>query len=177
MGSIYSREVLGHENPVVGVLSVGGEDVKGTDMTKETLQLLGDSGLNSCGHVEGHDLFEGETDVIVCDGFIGNAVLKSSESAAITIRHWLKESFTKNLWRKLGALMLTGAFKEMKQKMDPDMIGGAPLLGANGIVIIAHGASSETAIENSIHVACSAIEHHVNPLMIEEVAKINALSD
>lgn len=175
MGSVYSREILGQASPVVGLLSVGDEDVKGNDITKETFHLLQRSALNFRGNVEGHDLFEGETDVVVCDGFIGNIVLKTSESAAHAIGHWLKESLTRNAWRTLGAAILRGAFREMKQKMDPELTGGAPLLGANGVVIISHGASSQTAVFHAIRVASEALAHHVNPLMVDEVAKVNAL--
>lgn len=108
MGTVYSREILKQENPVVGVLSIGGEDVKGNDVTREAFQLLSQSHLNFRGNVEGHDLFRGETDVVVCDGFIGNIVLKTSESAAVAIGHWLKQEVTRTPIRMMGSVLLRG---------------------------------------------------------------------
>ena len=173
MGSIYAREILGRPNPVVGLMSVGGEDTKGNELTKETFQLLGRSGLNFRGNVEGHDLFLGETDVVVCDGFVGNIVLKTCESAAHAIGHWLKKEFTAGPVRIVAALLLRGAMKEMKRKMDPELYGGAPLLGVNGIVIITHGSSSATAIFHAVRVAGDAVGHQLNRKIQDGIVQLN----
>jgi phosphate acyltransferase len=175
MGSVYAREILGQARPVVGVMSVGDEDVKGNDTGKETFRILSRSRLNFRGNVEGHDLFEGETDVVVCDGFVGNIVLKTSESAAHAIGHWLKQELRANRLRMLAALMLRGAFRSLKQKMDPELTGGAPLLGARGVCIISHGASSATAILHAVRVAIESLRHHVNEGIVDEVAHINGV--
>ncbi len=169
MGSVYSSSVLNQPSPVVGLLSIGGEDIKGNEITKEAFGMLDKSFLNFRGNVEGHDLFEGETDVVVCDGFVGNVVLKTVESTAHAIGYWMKKEFTKNPIRMLGASMLKGAMKAMKAKMDPEMYGGALLLGVNGVCIITHGASSSRAIFHAIRVACDSIGHHLNDVIIEKV--------
>jgi phosphate acyltransferase len=168
MGSVYSREILGQARPVVGLMSIGGEDTKGNEITKEAFRLLSASTLNFRGNVEGHDLFRGETDVVVCDGFVGNIVLKTSESVAHAIGHWLKQELQANWGRKLAAGLLRGAWRAMKQRMDPELYGGAPLLGVNGVCIITHGASSRRAIFHAIRVAGESMGHHLNEHIIEE---------
>lgn len=172
MGSVYSREILGQPNPVVGLMSIGGEDSKGNEITKEAFRLLSAAPINFRGNVEGHDLFRGETDVVVCDGFVGNVVLKTSESVAHAIGSWLKKEFKANPVRILGALLLRGALKAIKRKMDPEMFGGAPLLGVKGVCIITHGSSSRTAIYHAVRVACESVGHHVNDHIIEEARKL-----
>ena len=172
MGSVYAREILGQPNPVVGLMSIGGEDSKGNETTKEAFRLLSAAPVNFRGNVEGHDLVRGETDVVVCDGFVGNVVLKTSESVAHAIGSWLKKEFKANLIRKFGALLLLGALKTIKKKMDPEMFGGAPLLGVNGVCIITHGSSSRTAIFHAVRVACESVGHHVNDHIIEEARKL-----
>ncbi len=171
MGSVYSRAILGRSSPVVGLMSIGGEDSKGNETTKEAFGLLDKSGLNFRGNVEGHDLFRGETDVVVCDGFVGNVVLKTSESVASAIGHWMKQEFKSNPWRIIGALFLMGALKSMKKRMDPEMYGGAPLLGVNGICIITHGSSSSRAIYHAIRVAAEAVAQQLNKTIVGELAK------
>jgi len=172
MGSVYSRAILGAENPVVGLLSIGGEDTKGNETTKETFRLLQDSSLNFRGNVEGHDVFEGNTDVAVCDGFVGNVVLKTGESTAHAFAHWMKQEFKKNWIRLLGCMMLRGALRAMKARLDPEMYGGAPLLGVNGVCIITHGSSSKRAIYHAIRVAGESVHHHVNEEIVSEIGKI-----
>jgi glycerol-3-phosphate acyltransferase PlsX len=172
MGSVYAREILGAKNPVVGLLSIGGEDSKGNEITKEAFRLLSAAPINFRGNVEGHDIFLGETDVIVCDGFVGNVVLKTSESVAHAIGSWLKKEFKANLFRLMGAMILKGAIKSLKDRMNPDVVGGAPLLGANGVCIISHGSSSATAIFNAVRVACEAVGHHVNEHIVEDARKL-----
>jgi glycerol-3-phosphate acyltransferase PlsX len=173
MGSVYAREILGQPNPVVGLLSIGGEDTKGNEISKETFRLLTSAPVNFRGNVEGHDVFRGETDVIVCDGFVGNVVLKTSESVAHAISKWLKKEFTANPVRIVGALMLKGALKSMKKRMDPELFGGAPLLGVNGTCIITHGSSTHTAIFHAVRVACEAVGHRVNQHIVEEARKLS----
>lgn len=173
MGSVYAREILGQPNPVVGLMSIGGEDSKGNEATKEAFRLLSEAPVNFRGNVEGHDLFRGETDVVVCDGFVGNVILKTSESVAHVIGAWLKKELTASPIRILGALLLRGALKSMKAKMDPEMFGGAPLLGVNGVCIITHGSSSRKAIFHAVRVACESVGHHVNDHIIEEARKLN----
>lgn len=172
MGSIYAEEILGIGKPSIGVLSIGGEETKGNEITKETFKRLKESGLNFKGNVEGHDLFEGDTDVAVCDGFVGNVVLKTSESVARAIRGWMKEEFTRNPVRMLGALLARHAFRALKQKADPANYGGAPLLGVNGICIIGHGSSSARAVFNGIRVASESVSHRINHLIVDRIARI-----
>lgn len=169
MGSVYSRAIMGQTDPVVGLMSIGGEDTKGNETTKETFGLLTDSHLNFRGNVEGHDLFKGKTDVVVCDGFVGNIVLKTSESVAHAIGHWMKQEFQQNLVRMMGACLLKGALGVMKRRMDPELYGGAPLLGVKGICIITHGASSHRAIFHAIRVACESGHHHLNETIVSEI--------
>lgn len=172
MGDVYARMILGRDNPAVGLLSIGGEEVKGNEITRETYKLLANSPLNFRGNVEGHDLFEGETDVVVCDGFVGNVVLKTAESAGIAIGHWLKQEFKKNPIRILGALLLSGALRTMKERLDPETYGGAPLLGVNGVCIITHGSSSGRAIYHAIRVAKNSVVGHLNDTIVEQVKKL-----
>lgn len=172
MGSVYAELMLGQSKPVVGLVSIGGEDIKGNEITKGAFKLLEESPLHFRGNVEGHDLFRGETDVAVCDGFVGNIILKTSESVAHAITHWLKREFKRNPLRMLGALLLSGALKSMKQRMDPELYGGAPLLGVNGTCIISHGASSALAIRHAIRVASESVHHHLNETIVERIATI-----
>ena len=173
MGSIYSREILGVDNPTVGLLSIGEEAAKGNETTKKTFGLLEQSHLNFIGNVESGDLYGGKVDVAVCDGFVGNVVLKTSEAVARMISKWLKTMFRVNPLRILGALLSRGVFKEMKVHADPASYGGAPLLGANGVVVIGHGSSNALATFNGIRVASEAIDHDVNHLIEAELRRIN----
>ncbi len=173
MGSVYSRHVLRFDNPSVGLMSIGNEDVKGTDLTKETFKLLRSGTLNFRGNVEGHDLFENPVEVVVCDGFVGNVILKTCESISSAIFHWLKHELKKNPVRMVGAVMAKGAFKAIHKKTNWEDYGGSPLLGVNGICIIAHGASTPLAIKNALRVAVESIEHRVNPHIIEELQRYN----
>lgn len=173
MGSVYSKLILGYSNPRVGLMSIGEEDVKGNDLTKETFKLLEKSGLNFAGNIEGHDLFENPVEVVVCDGFVGNVVLKTSESIAVAMGHWLKGELKKSPIRMLGAALANGAFQAIRKKTDYAEYGGAPLLGIDGICIIGHGASSAIAIKNAIRVAVESVAQKVNPTILEELKKIN----
>jgi glycerol-3-phosphate acyltransferase PlsX len=174
MGSIYSREILGTPNPTVGLLSIGEEAAKGNEMTKKTFSLLEQSHLNFIGNVESRDLFGAKVNVAVCDGFVGNVVLKTAEAVASMISSWLKDMFKKNPIRIIGAILSRGVFREIKQHGDPSSYGGAPLLGANGVVIIGHGSSNAFATFNGIRVASEAVDHDVNHLIEAELKRINS---
>jgi glycerol-3-phosphate acyltransferase PlsX len=173
MGSVYSRHVLGYKNPSIGLMSIGGEDVKGTDLTKEVFKMLKRSQLNFRGNIEGHDLFAHPVEVVVCDGFVGNVILKTCESVGDAIFKWLKHELTKNKLRMAGAYLAQNAFKAIRKKVNYEEYGGSPLLGVNGICIIAHGASTPLAIKNALRVATEAIEQQVNPHIVEEISRYN----
>lgn len=172
MGSIYANHVQGKKNPIVGLMSVGEEDSKGTDFTREVFELLSESGLNFKGNVEGHDLFESELDVVVCDGFVGNVILKSCEATAKVMFKWLKQDIKATPIRQMGALIAKDAFKATKERGSYETYGGSPLLGVNGTCIIGHGSSSPRAIRNAIRVAAEAVKHHVNPHIEEAMAEL-----
>ena len=169
MGNVYAREILGIPNPRVGILSVGTEDIKGNDLTLEAFSLCKQLDLNFVGNVEGHDLFSNRVDVVVCDGFVGNVVLKSCESLAQNLFSWLREELTAGPVRKIGALMAKGAFRTIKRRMDPDAYGGAPLLGLNSNVFIAHGSAGAKAVKNAIRMTYSAFDHQINQQMTEAI--------
>jgi glycerol-3-phosphate acyltransferase PlsX len=173
MGSVYSQEILGYKSPRVGLLNVGTEEVKGNELTLEAFRLCKQVELNFIGNVEGHDLFSNRVDVVVCDGFVGNIVLKTCESLATAIFDWLKRELIKNPVRKAGAYLAREAFRTIKRRMDPDAYGGAPLLGLNGNVMIAHGSSRERAILNAIRLATEAVQNHVNEAITRRVAAAN----
>ncbi|MDD5706616.1 MAG: phosphate acyltransferase PlsX [Kiritimatiellae bacterium] len=169
MGSVYSQAVLRRDKPSVGLLSIGTEDSKGNEMTKRAFSLLKQSGVNFRGNVEGHDLFKGETDVVVCDGFVGNVVLKTTESVAHAIGSWMKEEFVRHPIRMLGAMLLKGALKAMKMRMDPELYGGAVLLGVPGVCIVTHGASTHRAIFHAIRVGAVAIANDVSQVIASRI--------
>jgi glycerol-3-phosphate acyltransferase PlsX len=171
MGSVYSRHVLRYQNPRVGLISLGEEDVKGTELTKEAFKLLKPSSLNFVGNIEGRHLFEDPVEVVVCDGFVGNVILKTSESIGVAIFKWLKHELTRTKIRMAGAYFARHAFNDIKRRTNYEEYGGSPLLGVNGICIIAHGASTPLAIKNALRVAAESIEHRVNPHIVEEVRR------
>jgi len=171
MGSVYSRHVLGYKNPTVGLISLGEEDVKGNEMTKEVFKLLKKSSLNFVGNIEGRHLFEDPVEVVVCDGFVGNVILKTCESISVAIFQWLKHELSRTPMRKLGAFLARESFRTIKDKTNYEEYGGSPLLGVNGICIIAHGSSTPLAVKNALRVAAESIEHQVNPHIIEEVQR------
>jgi glycerol-3-phosphate acyltransferase PlsX len=173
MGSIYSREILGYRNPRVGILSIGTEDTKGNELTLEAFRLCKQLDLNFIGNIEGHDLFTNRVDVVVCDGFVGNIVLKTCESLALAMFSYLKRELTANPGRQLGALLAQNAFRSIKKRMDPEGLGGAPLLGFNGTVMKAHGSARERAIANAIRVTTQNIQHQVNQAIAREIARAN----
>ena len=173
MGNIYAREVLRYENPRVGILSVGTEETKGNELTLGAFKLCKQLNLNFIGNIEGHDLFRNHVDVVVCDGFVGNVVLKTCESLAMAMFSMLRRELTANPRRQLGALLAQNAFRAIKRRLDPEGYGGAPLLGFNGVVMKAHGSARERAIANAIRVTTETIQHHVNQVIAEEIARAN----
>jgi glycerol-3-phosphate acyltransferase PlsX len=173
MGNIYAREILGHDRARVGVLSNGSEESKGNDLTREAARLCSLLDLNFIGYVEGFDLFNDAVDVVVADGFVGNIVLKTAESLGYAMKDILKSGLTANPVRKLGAWIARGGLLELKHRMDPEVYGGAVLLGLNGVVIKAHGSSRERAISNALRVAAEEIRHGVNQIISTEIARVN----
>lgn len=162
MGHVFAEYILGKQNPRVGLLSIGEEDGKGNEIVKEAFQMLKASHINFMGNIEGKEVYRGNADVIVCDGFTGNVALKISESLAEMIGTNLKRMFQNNWLSKLGYLLLKPQLDEFKKKVDYSETGGAPLLGVNGVVIIAHGSSSPKAIKNAINRARELSEKNIN---------------
>ena len=172
MGNAYSKAVLHRSTPSVGLLSIGTEDCKGNEMTKETFPLLkAVKGINFIGNIEGKDLYKGHVDVAVCDGFVGNVVLKTTESIAKAIGYWLKKECFRGPLRILGALLLKGAFHSLKAQLDPEICGGAPLLGVPGAVIIGHGSSSHKAIYYAVKAGVAAATNDVSGLIAKSIAE------
>jgi glycerol-3-phosphate acyltransferase PlsX len=173
MGSVYSREVLGRKNPRVGILSIGTEDSKGNELTLEAFKLCKKLDLNFIGNVEGHDLFKDHVDVVVCDGFVGNIVLKTCESLAVGMFSMLKRELMHTAQRQIGAFLAKGAFHTIRKRMDPEVYGGAPLLGFKGLVFKAHASAHERAVASAMRVTADAVQHHVNEIIASEIAKAN----
>lgn len=174
MGAAYSRHVLGYKNPAIGLMSIGTEEGKGDELTTQAFDLLKESGLNFRGNVEGHDLFENPVEVVVCDGFTGNVVLKTSEAIAHAIFSWVKNEVLRGgVLPRIGGLLVKPALNVIRKKTSSDEVGGSQLLGVNGITIIAHGGSSPMAIKNAIRAAMESITHQVNPHIIEEIKRYN----
>jgi glycerol-3-phosphate acyltransferase PlsX len=167
MGAIYAEHVLGVANPRVGVLSNGEEDGKGTGLTRAASALLAGSSLNYVGYVEGRDIFNATVDVVVCDGFTGNVALKTMEGVANFAGEVLKGAFQKNLSSRLGYLMTRNALRQAYRRLDYAEYGGAPLIGLDGVAIVAHGGSSPLAIKNAIRAASDAVEHDMNRHIME----------
>ncbi len=162
MGNIYAKDILGKGKPRVGLLSIGEEETKGNELTKETYKALEEeTSLIFAGMVEGRDLFRGNVDVVVCDGFTGNVALKLSEALAEMIGALLREEFSKTPLSRLGYLLTRPAFERFKRRVDYSEYGGAPLLGVNGICIISHGRSTAKAIKNALRVAGECVHNRV----------------
>lgn len=171
MGEVYAKYLLKIANPRIGILSIGEEETKGNELTKEAFKLLTETSINFIGNVEGRDVMSGKADVVVCDGFIGNVVLKVSESVAEAINLMIRENVGDNLIRKLGYLMMRPAFRALKRRLDYAEYGGAPLIGIDGISIISHGRSSGRAIKNAIRVAADLAKSEVNKHIHEDIEK------
>jgi phosphate acyltransferase len=170
MGNVYARRIFGLQNPRIGLLSNGEEDTKGNDLTKETFKLLKKNFPNFAGNVEGKDIFKGETDVVVCDGFVGNVVLKTSEGLSEAMFKLLQAEISHaSFFGKLGYPLLKPSFRRFKKRVDYSEYGGAPLLGVNGICMICHGRSTSKAIKNAIVRAKSLVEQEVNTHIQREI--------
>jgi glycerol-3-phosphate acyltransferase PlsX len=171
MGSVYAEKMLGKKNPRVGLLSNGEEAVKGNDLVKESYHLLEKCGVNFIGNVEGKELFGGEADVVVTDGFTGNILLKSSEAVAKLITDTLKIELMSSFQSKIGALLAKSAFTNIKKLIDPSEIGAAPLLGIDGLVFVGHGRSDSHAIVSAIHQARLAVDADLLPSLRSAILK------
>lgn len=167
MGSIYALRILGIPNPRVGLLNVGSEEGKGNELTQKAYPLLKGAPINFIGNIEGRDIPYGRADVVVCEGFVGNVLLKMGEGLAGLFIQVIKEKITSNMVRKLGALAVKPGLKEFAQMMDYAEYGGAPLLGVNGISIVCHGSSKTKAIFNAIRVAQECVQTR----FIEQIRK------
>lgn len=162
MGHVYAQYLFNIDRPRIGLISVGGEDVKGNELTKETFKLLEKLPINFIGNVEADTAFEGCVDVVIADGFVGNVLLKTAEGLARSTMVWLKRVLKKNVFRFMWALLAQNAFRELKAYGASDVIGGAPLLGINGICIIGHGSSNPLAVKNAIRVAAECVRFDLN---------------
>ena len=162
MGSTFANIILHKKEPRVGLLNIGEEESKGPDFMKETHRLIEGSPLNFIGNIEGRDIFSGDVDVVVCDGFVGNIVLKVTESLSESTNILLRRELKSGLLSMMGGLLIKPTLGRLKRRLDYTEFGGAPLLGVNGICIICHGASSAKAIKNAIRVAGEFVKFHVN---------------
>jgi len=172
MGSIYMQKVLNVDNPTVGLVNVGSEESKGTTIVKAAYELLSRSNLNFIGNIEARDIPKGVCDVIVCDGFVGNVILKLSEGLAWNILKLLKTKFTSGMVSKMGALLLSGKFKELKELFDYSEYGGAPILGVKGAMIKMHGSSSANAVKNTILKGVPYAENKVVQVIQDSVLEL-----
>jgi glycerol-3-phosphate acyltransferase PlsX len=177
MGSHYARAVLGAENPRVGLLTIGTEEGKGTPLTNAAHEMLKkiNGVINYIGPVEGFQVFRDQIDVVVCDGFVGNSLLKSWESMAKFIKNLLSEELKRNPLRAAGYILARGAFNAMKERLNPDRYGGAPLLGVRGNILKAHGSSNRHAWSSAISAADILIRHDLYHRIEKDVAQANAL--
>jgi glycerol-3-phosphate acyltransferase PlsX len=177
MGSLYAELVFGKKSPSIGLMSIGEEDSKGTDKTKEAFKTLKDAGLNFIGNVEGRDVFNGTVDVIVTDGFTGNVILKVSEALAEMVENLLREEIKRTLQASVGFLLSRSAFRRFKQRLDYSEYGGAPLLGVKGCVIICHGRSSAKAVKNAIRFASEFSKRRLAETIQAQIAELHSRED
>ena len=173
MGAMLVSAVDHKERPSVGLLNIGEEDIKGNDVVKRAGELLRDSGLNFYGNVEGNDIYKGTTDVVVCDGFVGNVALKASEGLAKMVAELLRQEFTRNLFTKFAALMARPVMKAFKKRLDPRHYNGASLLGLRGIVIKSHGGADIYAFEHAIETAIEEARNGVLRRISEQMALLH----
>jgi glycerol-3-phosphate acyltransferase PlsX len=172
MGSIYARLVLHVERPRVGLLNIGEEAEKGSELYYEAHQLLKQSPVHFVGNVEGRDIILGTADVVVCDGFVGNVLLKFAESVIPSVGNMIRDEIRSDPLSMLAGLLLKPAFRRLKRRMDYAEVGGAPLLGVDGTCIIAHGRSSARAIKNAIRAAARCAEAKVADFIREDLNKL-----
>ncbi|HSP95247.1 MAG TPA: phosphate acyltransferase PlsX [Thermoanaerobaculia bacterium] len=174
MGSIYGQLVFGKPSPTIGLMSIGEEDTKGSDRTKEAFKSLKETGLNFIGNVEGRDVFNGRVDVIVTDGFTGNVILKVSESLSEMVEQLLREEIKRTLKASVGFLLSRSAFRRFKTRLDYSEYGGAPLLGVKGCVIICHGRSSAKAVKNAIRLAAEFSRQNLAQKIQSSIADLHS---
>ena len=174
MGHVYTRDVFHTPSPRVGLMSMGEEETKGSELTKEVHEVLKSSRLNFIGNVEGHDLFTGKVDVIVMDGFTGNVALKASETLAESMLHLIKEELGRTPLRRLGGYLSRGAFRALQRRIDPSEYGGAPLLGVKGCCVIGHGRSNALAIKHGVRAAGEFFASGVNDRIEAELRLLGA---
>lgn len=172
MGEIYYRAIFGTRRPKIALLSIGEEEMKGNELTREAHSRLKSSSLNFTGNVEGRDVFSGAVDVVVCDGFIGNVALKISEGVAQHIGTMLKEALQSTISSQVGYVLARKAFKDFRKKIDYSEYGGAPLLGVKGVTVIGHGSSNSLAIKNAIRVATELVRGGINDRIEQELATL-----
>src|SRR5271167_202604 len=182
MGDVYFRTIFAGrfptaDRPRVGVLSVGEEESKGNELSKEAYKLIKELPLNFVGNVEGRDLFNGKADVLVCDGFVGNVALKISEGMAETVRYLLRQSLQATITRQVGFMLSRQAFVDFKKRLDYSEYGGAPLLGIKGVCIISHGSSNGNAIKNAIRVAAEFANSKMNQTIEQQIADASSHLD
>jgi glycerol-3-phosphate acyltransferase PlsX len=176
MGSIYMEKVLGVKNPTVGLVNIGEEETKGSTLVKGAYELLKKSSVNFIGNVEAREIPKGAADVIVCDGFVGNVIIKLSEGLAWTILKLIKTKFTSNTISKVGALLLSGPLKDLKKEFDYSEYGGAPILGVKGPLIKIHGSSNENAVKNAILKGIPYVENQVVQIIQNSVLEIEEIT-
>src|SRR5207245_714781 len=174
MGEIYYRAIFGTRRPKVALLSIGEEEMKGNELTREAYNRLKQLPINFIGNVEGRDVFAGNVDVIVCDGFIGNVALKISEGVAQLIITMLKNALQSTLSAQVGSLLSRRAFRDFKKKIDYSEYGGAPLLGVRGVAVISHGSSNANAMKNAIRVAAGLARAKTNEKIEQELSAVAA---
>jgi glycerol-3-phosphate acyltransferase PlsX len=173
MGAMLVAAVEHKERPSVGLLNIGVEDIKGNETVKRAADLLRDSGLNFHGNVEGDDIFKGTTDVVVCDGFVGNAVLKASEGVVTMIVAFLRQEFSRNLFRKVAALVALPVLKALRRRMDPGRYNGASLLGLRGVVIKSHGSADVYAFGKALERAAEEVRNDVIRRISQSMAQMH----
>lgn len=171
MAHVLAKDVLCIKKPRVGLLSNGEEEGKGNALTKDAYDMLRTSDINFIGNIEGRDIYGGDVDVVVCDGFTGNVVLKLSESLGLTLAGMLKREILGSFWGKVGAFFAQGPLKRFKKRVDHSEYGGAPLLGLNGIVIVCHGAAGVKSINNAVKMAAQFVNSHAAQHLSEKLAE------
>jgi phosphate acyltransferase len=174
MAREYAKAILDKDNPTVGLLNVGSEDAKGNELVRETHALFMASDLQFHGNVEGRDIFNGTVDAVVCDGFVGNVVLKVAEGVAAAVMGTIRSALKEKLIYKVGAGLCKPAFKKLRRELDSSAYGGALLMGIDGICIISHGSADAEAICNAVRVAMDLSKHHVNERIVESVRALNS---
>lgn len=174
MASVFCKYILNIEKPKVGLLNIGEEDIKGNDLVKEAFPLLSSSPLNFVGNAEGRDVFDGKFDIVVCEGFIGNVLLKFAEGLSISLLSAFASEARKNSLTRLGAWLCKPIFKQLYSRSDYSEYGGVPLLGIDGICIIAHGRSDSKAIQNAVREAIQFRKYEVNKHIVSGLERVNS---